>query len=175
LLGLPFVHIRIGGGLAVQHKPVKAWIAVGDCAIGVLFAFGGIAIAPWSMGGCAIGLTAWGGFAAGLLALGGLSLGVWSFGGLAIGWQAFGGCAVAWNAAVGGVAVARDFAHGGIAHAAQANNQIAGQAIWSKAFFQNAQIVLRHLAWLNLLWLVPLILWWRTVRKGRARQSSSAP
>jgi RNA polymerase sigma factor (sigma-70 family) len=172
LLGLPFVHIRIGGGLAVQHKPVKAWIAVGDCAIGVLFAFGGMAIAPWSVGGCAIGLAAWGGFAAGLLALGGLGLGVWSFGGLAIGWQAFGGCAVAWNAAVGGVAVARDFVLGGITHAAQANNEIAGQAIWSKAFFQNAQIVLRHLAWLNLLWLVPLIQWWRTVSR-RAKQLSA--
>ncbi|MGD0650791.1 MAG: sigma-70 family RNA polymerase sigma factor [Verrucomicrobiia bacterium] len=172
LLGLPFVHIRIGGGLAVQHKPVKAWIAAGDCAIGVLFAFGGMAIAPWSMGGCAIGLAAWGGFAAGLLALGGLGLGVWSFGGLAVGWQAFGGCAVAWNAAVGGVAVARDFALGGITHAAQANNQIAGQAIWSRAFFQDGQIVLRHLAWLNLLWLVPLILWWRTVRKARPEQKA---
>lgn len=170
LFGLPFVHIRIGGGLAVQKKPVKAWIAVGDSAIGVLFAFGGVAIAPWSIGGCAIGLVAWGGFAAGLLALGGLGLGVWSFGGLAIGWQTFGGCAVAWNAAVGGVAIARDFALGGIAQAAQANDEIAAQVIWSKPFFQNAQIVLPHLAWLNLLWVIPLIVWWRVVAHGKRRR-----
>ncbi|HUI05592.1 MAG TPA: sigma-70 family RNA polymerase sigma factor [Verrucomicrobiae bacterium] len=133
LLGLPFVHIRIGGGFVARLKPVKAWIAVGDSAIGVLCAFGG----------------------------------------LAIGWQAFGGCAVAWNAAVGGVAVARDFALGGIVHAAQANNEIAGQAIRSNAFFQYGQIALRHLAWLNLLWLLPLIQWRRVVAR-RARQLSSA-
>src|SRR5580698_1072775 len=36
LLGLPFIHIRIGDRYS---KPVKAWIAAGDCAFGVLFAF----------------------------------------------------------------------------------------------------------------------------------------
>src|SRR5206468_12231690 len=101
LLGWPLLHIRIGGGLAVQHKPVKAWIAAGDCAIGLLFAFGGMAVAPLSVGGCAIGLIPFGGMAVGPLALGGISLGLWSFGGLAIGWQSYGGCAIAWNAALG--------------------------------------------------------------------------
>src|SRR6266850_65169 len=33
LFGWPLVHIRIGGGFAGQTKPVKAWIAAGDCAI----------------------------------------------------------------------------------------------------------------------------------------------
>lgn len=170
LLGLPFVHIRIGGGLA--GKPVKAWIAVGDCAVGAMFAFGGFAVAPVSIGGCAIGLVAWGGFAVGLLALGGLAVGIWSFGGLAIGWQAFGGCAVAWNAAVGGVAIAHDLALGGLAHAAQANNKIAAQIIQSSSFFQNAQIVFRHLAWLNLLnliWVIPMLFWWRAITRARRR------
>src|SRR5688572_1926491 len=79
LCGLPLVHIRIGGGVAAQYQPVKAWIAVGDCAIGVLFSFGGIAIAPVSIGGLAIGLFPFGGCALGMLALGGTSLGMWSF------------------------------------------------------------------------------------------------
>ena len=168
LLGLPFVHIRIGGGLAVQHKPVKAWIAIGDYAVGVLFAFGGIAIAPWSIGGCAVGLVAWGAFGAGVLAMGALAIGVWTFGALAIGWQACGACAIAWNAAVGGLAVARGFALGGAAQAAQANNEIAARFIWAKAFFHTGQTVLRHLVWLFLIWLVALVVWWRAVRKARA-------
>jgi len=83
LLGLPFVHIRVSGGLAVPGTPVKAWIAAGDCAVGVLFAFGGIAIAPVSIGGLAMGLLPFGGCAVGLLALGGFSLGglvIWRIG-----------------------------------------------------------------------------------------------
>jgi RNA polymerase sigma factor (sigma-70 family) len=163
LLGLPFIHIRVSGGLSVPGTPVRAWIAVGDYAVGVLFAFGSIAIAPVSIGGLAMGLLPFGGCAVGLLALGGFSLGVWSFGGLAFGWQVFGGCAIAWNAAVGGVAIAHDFASGGIAHALQANNQATQSYLQPNLFFQNAPLVLRYLAWLNLLWVIPMFAWWRIV------------
>ena len=84
----------------------KAWIAVGDYAIGLLVAFGGVAIGPISIGGLALGLLPFGGCALGLLSLGGMSIGLWSFGGLAIGWQALGGFALGWNGAMGGMAVA---------------------------------------------------------------------
>jgi len=87
-----------------------------------------------------------------------------------VGWQAFGGCAVAWNAAFGGVAIAHDFALGGFAQAAQANDAAAQLYIKACPFFQNAQMVARHLGWLNLLWLLPPIVWWRTV-KCRAKQN----
>lgn len=117
-LGMPLVHIRIGGRTSGKLKPVLAWIAAGDYAIGGLFAFAGMAIAPVSIGGMAIGLLPFGGCAVGLLTLGGFAVGVWSFGGLAIGWESFGGCAVAWNAACGGAAVAWNYALGGIANAA---------------------------------------------------------
>ena len=93
LLGLPLVHIRFNRS-DVQRTPVKAWIAAGDFAFGVLFAFGGLAIAPISIGGVAIGLMPWGGLAAGLFAIGGFALGGWVFGGFAMGWKAFGGCAI---------------------------------------------------------------------------------
>jgi hypothetical protein len=166
LLGLPFIHIRVSGGLTVPRMPVKAWIAAGDCAVGLLFAFGGIAIAPVSIGGLAMGLLPFGGCAVGLLVLGGFSLGVWAFGGLALGWQVFGGCAIAWNAALGGVAIAHDFAFGGIAHAAQANNAIARQFIGTNLFFHCAQIIGRYCVWLNLLWVVPVVVqWWVIARK----------
>jgi RNA polymerase sigma factor (sigma-70 family) len=164
LLGLPLIHIRMGDRLAA---PLKAWIAMGDCAFGVLFAFGGLAIAPVSVGGCALGLFSVGGCAIGLLALGGCSLGIWSFGGLALGWQAFGMCAIGWNAAMGAAAVAREFALGDFVQAAKANNEIAAQFFRSNLFFRGAQIVYRYYYWLNLIWVLPAIVWWRiNVRRG---------
>ena len=174
LFGLPLVHIRIGGGLKAQRKPVKAWIAAGDSAVGVLFAFGGIAIAPVSIGGCAVGIVPLGGFAVGLLALGGFGLGVWSFGGLAFGWQAFGGFAIAWSAATGGFAIAHDFALGGFAYAAQANNELAGRFIRPLPFFQWGEVALRYLFWLNLIWVIPMIAWWRIVARDRNQRTNRA-
>jgi len=150
LLGLPLVHIRFNRS-AVQRAPVKAWIAAGDFAFGVLFAFGGLAIAPVSVGGMAIGFMPWGGAAVGLFATGGFALGGWVFGGFALGWQAFGGCALAWNAATGGLAIARDFAVGGVAHAAQANNEIAAQFMKVSPFFKRMEILSHYVSWLNLL------------------------
>jgi RNA polymerase sigma factor (sigma-70 family) len=164
LLGLPLIHIRLRGGL--ERGPVKAWIAAGDSAIGVIFAFGAVAIAPISFGGIAVGLLPLGGLAIGPVALGGFSLAIWSFGGFAIGWQAVGGCAIAWNAAVGGAALAHDFAVGGMAQAAQANNEAAQLFIKANPFFQMAQTVGRYLPWMNLVLLLPLMLWWRTGKGG---------
>src|ERR1017187_9874247 len=93
LLGLPFIHIRLNDVSRGTRSSVKAWIAAGNCAIGVLFAFGGGA------------------------------------------------------------------------HAAQANNPIAAQFIKDSFFFRNMEILSRHIAWMNLLWLVPLISWWRLLAK----------
>ncbi len=164
LLGLPLIHIRLTSSSG-SRRPVKAWIAAGDFAFGVLFAFGGLAIAPVSVGGAAIGLMSFGGAALALAAIGGFALGGWVFGGFAMGWQAFGGCAVAWNAAMGGVAVARNFALGGMAQAAQANNEIASQFIHGNSFFQQMLVLSRHIGWLNLLWLFPIFGAWRILSK----------
>jgi len=164
LFGLPFIHIRFNCS-AVQRSPVKAWIAIGDSAFGLLFAFGGFAVAPVSVGGIAIGLMPWGGFAIGLLAIGGFALGGWVFGGFALGWQAFGGCAVAWNAAMGGLAIARDIALGGIAHATQANSEIASEFMKGNPFFRQMELLSHYVGWLNVLWLIPLVGWWRILAK----------
>jgi RNA polymerase sigma factor (sigma-70 family) len=94
-LGLPLYHIRIGGGMGAQKKTVKAWIALGDCAVGGLFAFGGVAIAPISIGGWAIGLVPFGGCAMGFLALGGFAVGFWSFGSIGVGWFSYSAAAIA--------------------------------------------------------------------------------
>jgi hypothetical protein len=143
-------------------------------AVGLVFAFGGVAIAPFSVGGCAIGFLPFGGFAIGPLALGGFALGIWSFGGLAIGWQSYGGFALAWNAAMGGFAVAHDFALGAIANAAQVNNDAARAVIKPAWFFRASEVGIRYLAWLNLLWVVPMLFWWRKMARARVKADMPA-
>lgn len=176
LLGLPLVHIRMGGRSPGKFKFVRAWVAVGDGALGLVFAGGGIAIAPVSMGGLAIGLLPFGGLAIGLLVMGGLAMGGWSYGGLALGWQAFGGCAIAWNAALGGCAIAHEAALGGFAYALQANNEIARQVVAANHFFRAAEVLARQSNWLNLIWLLPMVIWWRVIKRGKlAKASAPAP
>ena len=170
LLGLPFIHIRVSGGLTAPIKPVKAWIASGEYAIGLLFASGNVAIAPVSIGAVAVGLLSFGGCAMGLISLGGVSLGVWSFGALAFGWQAFGACAIAWNAAKGGLAVAHDFAIGGIAYAWLIHRD--GSHPPNSLLFVRPALFLRYLAWLNLLWVIPTLARWRMVASIRNRRNS---
>jgi RNA polymerase sigma factor (sigma-70 family) len=171
LFGLPLVHIRIGDRFDVLRGPVKAWIAIGSShAVGVLFASGGIAVAPVCFGGIAIGLLPYGAIAMGMLPFGACSLGVWAYGALAIGWQTFGACAVAWNAANGGVAVAHMFALGGHAHAVQANTEIARQFFQQSLFFRCAQIVSKHGFLVAFGWTIPLILQARIVARARRRQ-----
>jgi RNA polymerase sigma factor (sigma-70 family) len=168
LLGLPLVHIRLRGGL--ERGPVKAWIAAGDAAIGVIFAFGAMAIAPISFGGLAVGVLTLGGFAVGLLPFGGFSFGPWAMGGFAVGWQAFGGCAVGWLAAQGGVAVAYQFAQGGVALASHANDAAAQTFFQNSAFFQHALAMVDHAYWINLVAILPLALWWQQ-HKNKRKQS----
>jgi RNA polymerase sigma factor (sigma-70 family) len=166
LFGLPFIHVRVSGGLMVPVVPVRAWIASGDLAVGLLFASGNLAIAPVSIGGSAIGLLSFGGCAVGLISLGGFSAGLWSFGALAFGWQVFGACAIAWNAANGGIAIAHNFAVGGIAHALQANNHAARSYFQRDLLFHHPRRLLLYLAWLNLLWVIPMFARWRAVSRG---------
>ncbi len=176
LLGLPIVHVRIGDRFDVVRGPVKAWIAIGSShAVGVIFASGGIAIAPISFGGIAIGLLPFGAVAVGMFAIGACSLGVWADGGLAIGWQVFGGCAIAWNAATGGVAVAHDFAMGVIARAAQANTDIARQVVESNAYLRAAETASNHPVLTMLIWVIPVSLQgWVVTQARRRRERATA-
>jgi RNA polymerase sigma factor (sigma-70 family) len=169
LLGLPLIHVRLGDRFDVLRGPVKAWIAIGSShAVGVIFASGGIAIAPLSFGGIAIGLLPFGAFGVGLVSFGAVSLGWWSYGGLAFGWQVFCGCGVAWQAAMGGIAFAHDYAIGGIAGAAQANTEIARQFLEQHWFFQCAKKVSDHGLLMMLIWVIPVTLMARV--SGRARR-----
>lgn len=174
LLGLPLVHVRIGDRFDLLQKPVKAWIAFGNYAIGGLFAFGGIAVAPLCIGFCGIGLLPFAGVAIGLCSLGGLALGYWAVGGLAIGWQSLGCFAVAWNAATGNLALAHDFATGNLARAAQANTDAADAFVRANGFFRFAEWVGKYSVWLNFLWAVPLFAQWRIITRHRRQRESVA-
>ncbi len=112
LFGWPLLHVRIGSDpvAAVNRKPVRAWIAVGDIAYGAIFACGNVAIAPFCLGVVGIGLASAGFLAAGGLALGIEAAGVLALGFLALGWMAKGVIAFGLRAAYGMQAYARDFA-----------------------------------------------------------------
>jgi RNA polymerase sigma factor (sigma-70 family) len=173
LFGLPLVHVRIGDRFDILRKPVTAWIAVGNCAIGGLFAFGAMACAPLCIGGLTIGLVPFGGLAFGIMPLGGIALGVMAFGGLVIGWQAIGGFAIGWKAAVGSLAIAHDFARGGMACAAQANNDPAEQFTNASVFFRFIQTMNQHWVWMNFLWIVPLFVQWQVIARSRRRERAN--
>ena len=82
-LGLPWVHVRAGGGW--RGKKAAGWIAVSDgVAVGGLFASAPLAVAPISVGGVAVGALSVGGLALGLTALGVCAVGGWAVGGMAV-------------------------------------------------------------------------------------------
>ena len=171
LFGWPLVHVRIGDRFDVMRGPVKAWIAVGSShAVGLIFASGGLAIAPLSFGGVAIGLLPFGAIAMGVFSFGALSLGFWAFGAAAIGWDVFCGCGIAWHAATGGPVIARDFALGSLARAAHANNEIARQFFQQSFFFRVSQAISNHGILLMLLWIVPMALQSRIIARARRRR-----
>ena len=171
LFGLPLIHIRTGDRFDVMRGPVKAWIAIGSShAVGVIFASGGLAIAPISFGGIAIGFLSFGAIGLGLFAVGAIPVGVWAFGAAGVGWQVFCGCGIAWHSAVGGIVVARDFAMGGLAIAAQANNTIAHRFFDQDSFFLVGTTISKHNLLLMLAWIIPVTLQSQIIARARRRR-----
>jgi hypothetical protein len=107
--GLPLVDVRLGNVVNGQYRRgvAKGWIAIGDIALGPLFALGGVAVGGIAFGGLSLGALAVGGLAIGVSALGGAAVGIWAIGGAAIALKiALGGFAMSGDVAVGGVAIA---------------------------------------------------------------------
>lgn len=169
LLGLPLVHIRTGARVGKKMGTAKGWIAIGDRACGILFAAGGVAVGGISMGGVAVGPIAVGGACAGLLAIGGFALGGLALGGGAIGIVAAGGAATGWLGAEGGLAVAREFALGGLALAQHANDAEAreffAQYPWMDMTKAGTRTWFTTLCWLPMLLFV--LHWSRMQRRRR--------
>jgi hypothetical protein len=165
LLGLPLVHITLGGKSDGRWKRgiAKGWIAIGDIAFGVLLSIGGIAF-----GGVALG-----GIAFGVVALAGLALGVFSMGGAAIGIFAIGGAAIALHSAIGGLAVAMKYAEGGGAFAEHANDPAAKEYFENTFLFRAGRFLTDHAQWLVLLAVIPIGFNLRKLRRKRDQDACS--
>jgi len=163
-LGLPLIHIRRGARIAdpTWKTAAKAWIAISDrFAIGGLFAYGGVAIAPVSIGACCFGLLSYGALALGAFSWGGFSFGILAFGAATFGWKAFSaGSAIAWRLAWGEqYAIAHDYALGaGTVHAAQANTPFVEQMVKSSWAHSFEMALAPYIYWLMWAWAIPLML-----------------
>lgn len=146
-LGVPLIHIQFGMS-EINDKPAYGWIAGGSYARGLIFAWGGVAIAPFSVGILAIGI----------INIGAIGIGIFSTGTVAIGLIAFGASAIAYKAyaslsALGinssfsnGFSIASDAAIGPISYATHINNEKAAEIINLTFFIQNYQWALAFIA-----------------------------
>jgi RNA polymerase sigma factor (sigma-70 family) len=170
LLGWPLLHIRLGGETC-WRTPVKGWIAFGNVAYGILFAFGGVAVGAVSIGGIAVGGMAIGGCALGLLACGGIAFGFFAVGAVALGYMVCGGAAIAWLASCGGAAVAHNFALGSLALAQHANDETAQAFVRNSALFSHGYLFSNLSVLFIGLSTVPRLLYWRK----QSRQQQAGP
>lgn len=163
LLGLPLVHVKFAlpeNG----EKPAVAWIAAGDRAYGLLFAWGGIAVAPISVGIVSVGLLSVGAVGFGLIGMGTVGVGWLAFGATAIGYKAYASLsALGWESAFSqGFSIAKEAALGPIAYAGQINNAQAAAAANLSTVDQSYGAVLGIMA---LLVIVPVVWYARVVRR----------
>ena len=168
LFGVPLVHIRFSSP-DEGEPPVFGWFAGGDRAYGLLFAWGGYAVAPVSVGVVAIGLLAVGSLSVGVISLGTAGVGLLAVGCMTVGVKAYAWLsALGWETATGGgFAIARIAAEGPVAFAQHANDPIARQ-ILTEPHAQQTQMIL--LIVVSLLSLAPIALYAREVRRRLGRR-----
>jgi RNA polymerase sigma factor (sigma-70 family) len=171
-LGIPLIHFRLCTA-EYGSPPIVAWIAGGDRAIGILFAWGAFSIGIFSIGAFSIGVFSLGAVSFGLFSIGSIGFGAFVLGAMAYGYVALGSLsAVGWQSAQGGGFVAaRWFAEGPVAWAAHANDSVA------REFFSNQHadatlVVLLLVA--TILTIVPAALYARAVRKRFGKRSEQS-
>ncbi len=147
LFGLPLVHVASGLDPATGRQRVaKGIIAIGGMAKGVI-AFGGMAIGGIAFGGGAVGVIAIGGGAVGLISFGGLAIGLLA---------AMGGGAIGFIAAGGGALGYLTF--GGGTLGVHAYDAITRDPMAERFFLPWAKTLFANIHWLNLAFLIPLLL-----------------
>lgn len=171
LFNVPLIHVRFSTP-DEGEPPVIAWVAGGDRAIGLLAAWGGCTVAPFSVGAISIGLVS-----VGSLSVGVISIGTVGFGLLAIGCAAVGVKAYAWLSALGwqtaqggGFSIAGWAAEGPLAFAPHANDLAARQFLANP---HQAEHEVIFLATITLLSLVPIICYADGVRRRLGREARS--
>ena len=163
LFGVPLVHFQFGMP-EEGDKSAFGWIAGGAKANGLLFAWGGVAIAPISVGIFAIGAISVGAIGIGLLGTGTVAIGIIAFGSSAIAYKAYASMsALGWESAFSnGFSIAIDAAIAPMAFASEVNSEQAGEIINLVNFEQSYQWVLGGIA---LLVIVPAVWHARKVRQ----------
>jgi len=163
LFGVPLVHIRFASP-DEGERPVFGWIAGGDRAYGLLVAWGGYAVAPFSLGAFAIGFLAIGSVSVGVIAIGTAGVGLVGLGCFAVGVKAY-----AWLSALGwdtarssGFSISHLAAEGPLAFAPHANDAVAHAMLVAPKEDHNQLIIFSVISVLSI---VPMALYARAVRK----------
>jgi RNA polymerase sigma factor (sigma-70 family) len=168
LLGAPLFHFQFGMS-ELGDKPAIGWVAGGGRAYGLLFAWGGVAIAPISVGIVSVGVVSIGAVGIGLIGIGTVGIGtvgigIIGFGASAIAYKAYGSLsALGWESAFSnGFSIAKDAAIAPIAYAAEVNNEQAFDIANLTLLAQSYQWVL---GFISILVIIPSILYSRNVRQ----------
>jgi RNA polymerase sigma factor (sigma-70 family) len=174
LFGVPLVHFRFSSP-DEGAPPVFGWVAGGDRAFGLLFAWGGYAVAPISVGALAVGFFAFGAMSVGVISIGTFAVGLVALGSATVGVKAFAWLsALGWETAQGsGFAIARTAAEGPVAFARHANDLAARGILANPDAEQNQMMFFIVIAILSI---VPMALYARAVRQRlghRARKGES--
>jgi len=162
LFGVPLIHAQFGIP-EKDYKPAVGWIASGSKAYGLLFALGGVAIAPISVGIVSVGILTVGAVGIGIIGLGTVGIGFIGFGSSAIAYKAYGAfSAMGWESAFSnGFSLAKDAAIAPVAIALETNNELASE-IANLTLFGNTYLY--ALAIIAIMVILPSILYANKVR-----------
>jgi RNA polymerase sigma factor (sigma-70 family) len=128
IAGIPLLHFRFGMQ-ENNDNPVVGWVAGGDQAYGLIFAWGGVAIAPISVGIISVGVISVGAVSLGLVGVGVIGIGAIGFGVSAIAYKAYASSsALGWESAFSnGFSIAKEAAIGPISFAKHINDERAAE------------------------------------------------
>ena len=170
LLGFPLVHVKFAMP-DEGDKAVVGWIAAGDRAYGLLFAWGGFAVAPISVGIISCGLVSIGVAGFGLVGMGTVGIGLLGMGASAIGYKAYASLsALGWNSAFsGGFSIAKVAAVGPVAFAEHVNSELAVSITNLSTVNQSYAVILGIMA---VMVIVPVV-WYARVVRIRMRKPSA--
>ena len=169
LFGVSLVHARFSSP-DEGEPPVFGWFAGGDRAYGLLFAWGGYAVAPVSVGVISVGFLSIGSLSVGVISLGTLGVGVLAIGCVSVGINAYAWLsALGWTTAQGGgFAIARIAAAGPVALARHINDPIAREFLTDPNREHNQ---MTFFIVTSLLTLIPVAYYARAVRQRMGGRS----